>query len=131
MDTYSEAHLFVAAVRILTYKEAGPPSLEAVCQLLGFSTESGHAICRNLHKLDIIDTIEDPFSIRVSLVDHLAIEKIPQLEEKKPSIEDELARFQAKKQDLDAKAAKLQNEMEQKKKKMFAELEARIKKEME
>lgn len=130
MDTYNEAHLFVAAIRILTHRAGGPPSLEDVCRELDFSVEAGHAICRNLNKLDIIDTAEDPFSIKLSVSNHLEIEKIPQKEQQKSSLADELAQFQAKKSDMDRKVANIQEELNKKKKDLFADIDAKFKEEL-
>ena len=76
MDTYSEAHLFVAAIRILQHKQNMPPSLEDVCSMIETSVESGHAICRNLEKRRIIAVMEDPYSLKLNVADHLAIEQI-------------------------------------------------------
>lgn len=127
MDAYTEAHLFVAAIRVLTHKHSGPPALGDVCELLDFSEESGHAISRNLKKMAIIDTAEDPFSIKLSVADHQEIEKIPQKEQQKNSLADELARFQEKKQTMDKKVANIQEELDQKKKQMYADLDAKLK----
>lgn len=131
MDTYSEAHLFVAAIRVLNHKNEGPPSLEDVCGLLNFSVESGHAVCRTLKKMDIIDTAEDPFSVKLSVSNHLEIEKIPQKEQQKDSLANELVKFQSKKKDMDRKVASIQEELDKKKKDMFADIDAKFKEELD
>ena len=76
MDPYSEAHLFVAAIRILHYQKQTLPDIGDVCSMLGFSVEAGLASCRKLEKLNIIEISEDPFSIRLSIGDHLEIENL-------------------------------------------------------
>lgn len=131
MNTYEEAHLYVAAIRVLQHQLGAPPSLENVCNLLEVSVESGHAVCRGLKKRGIVETAEDPFSIKLSIADHLAIEEIGQKEQKQDSIADELARFQAKKKNVDDKLAGIQAEIEKKKKDMFSDIEAKFKKEMD
>lgn len=131
MDSYNEAHLFVAAIRILSHKNGGPPLLEDVCNLIEISVESGHAISRKLKKSGIIDTAEDPFSLKLAVADHLEIENIPQLEKEKSSLADELVKFQEKKKNMDQKVADIKQQVEQKKKDMFADLDAKFKEELD
>lgn len=131
MNSYDEAHLFVAAIRVETHRKKGPPSLGDVCSLVGISREVGHNICRRLKKLGAIDTVEDPFSIKLMVVDHLQLEEIPRQEEEKNSLSDELKAFSAKKKDMDRKVADIKKQLESKKKDMFADIEARLKKELD
>jgi hypothetical protein len=131
MDRYNEAHLYVGAIRVLHHQFGAPPSLEDVCEMLSVSVESGHAVCRDLKKRGIIDTAEDPFSIKLSVAEHLEIEKIPKGEKKDNSLAEELARFQAKKKNMDEKVASIQAEISKKKKDMFSDIEAKFKKEMD
>lgn len=128
MDTYSEAHLFVAAIRVLHHHKNGPPNLDDVCQILQISSESGHTICRNLKKLGIIETFEDPFTIKLSVADHLEIEKIPRQAAEENTLAKELEKFHAGKKNMDQKIADIQAELTKKKKEMFAGLEAAFKK---
>ena len=65
MDSYSEGHLFVAAIRLLQHQKNVPPSLEDVCAMLETTPESGHAVCRSLKKAGIIETLEDPYTIKL------------------------------------------------------------------
>lgn len=131
MDSYNEAHLYVAAIRVLQHQFGAPPSLDDVCKLLSVSVESGHAVCRDLTKRGIIETAEDPFSIKLSVAAHLEIEKIPQGEKKDASLAEELAKFQAKKKNMDEKVASIQAEISKKKKDMFSDIEAKFKREMD
>lgn len=131
MDTYTEAHLFVAAIRILQHLNGSPPKVEDVSAMLRISVESGHTICRNLKKLGIIETYEDPFAVKLSVASHLEIEKLPRQAAQENILAKELEKFQAGKKNLDQKVADLQAEMARKKKEMFADLEAKFKKEMD
>lgn len=131
MDSYSESHLFVAAIRVMTFKNDGPPTLEDVCGLVDFSLETGHALCRSLKKLQVIETMEDPFSIKLAIANHLELEIIPQKEAEKTTLADELAKFQAKKNDMDQKVSSIQEEIKQKKKDLFAGIDAKFKEELE
>lgn len=130
MDKYSEAHLFVAAIRILQHKHKLPPSLEEVCSIIDISVESGHAVCRNLQKKGIIEIIEDPYSLKVNIADHLAIEEIKQQEEEN-SFAKELENFQSQKQESEKKIADIQAQLDKKKKDKLSDIEAKFKKEME
>ena len=61
MDPYNEAHLFVAAIRIVYHQKQSPPTIDEVCSTLNISVESGLSTCRSLEKLGIIEISEDPF----------------------------------------------------------------------
>jgi hypothetical protein len=76
MDPYNEAHLFIAAIRIVLYQKQSPPTIDEVCSTLNISVEAGLATCRSLEKLGIIDISEDPFSIKLAIANHLEIEKL-------------------------------------------------------
>lgn len=130
MDEYSEAHLFVAAIRVLEHRKTSPPSLEEVCELLQISVELGNTIRRKLTKGGIVASLEDPFGVKLAVADHLAMESLPKEAPAKDALAKELAEFQAKKKNSDEKVAAIQAEIEKKKKDMFADLEARLKKEM-
>ncbi len=129
MDQYQEAHLIVAAIRILHHTKTTPPSVEDVSTMLNISVEMVHAICRKLEKLRILETIADPFSVKLVIVDHLELEKLPKQQEG-DSLLQELENFQAKKSDMDQKVATIQAELKKKKETMFADIEAQFKKEI-
>lgn len=129
MDEYTEAHLFVAAVRILQHRQHSPPAVEEVGEMLGISVELAHAIRRRLTDLGIIQSLTDPFTTKVSVADHLAIEKLPKEEREENVLARELEKFQASKKDMDKKVADIQAELERKKKAMFADVEKMFKKE--
>jgi hypothetical protein len=128
MDAYTEAHLFVAAIRVLQHRNQSPPRLEDVSEMLQISIELGHSICRRLAGLGIIETLEDPFSIMLAVADHLRIEKIPCQTKEDNSLARELEKFQAGKKSIDQKVAEIQAEMAKKKKALFADVEAMFKK---
>jgi hypothetical protein len=131
MDAYTEAHLVVAAVRILQHLKGTPPKLEEVCAMLGISDEAGHSASRRLEKLGIIEVIEDPFSFNLTLANHLEIEKIPKDAPENRGLAKELEEFQAKKAKEGKKIADIQAEMAKKKQDMLASIESKFKKEME
>lgn len=131
MDSYNEAHLFVAAIRIVQEKKKAPPGIEEVCELLGISSESGHAVCRSLTQQGILEALEDPFSVKLIIADHLAIEKIARETKDETSLSQELAQFQAKKKNAEKHVADIQAQIDRKKKDMLSEIEAKFKKEMD
>ncbi|KAB2928001.1 MAG: hypothetical protein F9K24_22305 [Leptonema illini] len=128
MDEYTEAHLFVAAVRILQHRQHSPPAVEEVGEMLGISVELAHAIRRRLTDLGILQSLTDPFTTKVSVADHLAIEKLPKVEREENALARELEKFHASKKDMDKKVADIQAELERKKKAMFADVEKMFKK---
>lgn len=131
MDAYTEAHLFTAAIRILHHKGGCPPALEEVCSLLGFSAELGHTICRRLEKQGIIEMLTDPFSVKLAVANHLEIENLPKHQAEENSLARELEKFQSEKKSAEQKVATIQAEMAKKKQDLFADIEAKFKKEME
>ena len=131
MDSYTEGHLFVAAIRVLQYQKGLPPSLEEVCAMLDSTTESGHTVCRNLKKAGVIETLEDPYTIKLLVADHLELENIPRQENQQTSLAKELEKFQAEKRDKDKKFEEMKAEAEKKKQDKLSEIEAKFKKQME
>ncbi|MBU4389031.1 MAG: hypothetical protein KKB23_05775, partial [Proteobacteria bacterium] len=60
-DFYSEAHLVVAAIRILQHQNSAPPSIDEVCRTISLSLEQGNFVCRKLNEMNIIDVVEGAF----------------------------------------------------------------------
>lgn len=130
MDTYTEAHIFVAAIRVLQHQKNIPPTLEDVCELLGSSAEAGYAICRTLKKRGIIETLEDPYSIKLFVADHLALEQIPKTREQENTLAKELEKFQQEKRSKDKDVAKIQAELDRKKQEKLSDIEKKFKEQM-
>jgi hypothetical protein len=131
MDAYTEAQLFVAATRILHYKGGSPPALDEVCAMLGFSVELGHTIRRRLEKHGIIETLTDPFTVKIVIANHLEIEKLPKQQAEENTLAKELEKFKSEKKNVEQKIATVQAEMAKKKQDLFADIEAKFKREME
>lgn len=130
MDAYTEAHLIVAAIRVFHHQKGSLPRIEDVCAMLKISDEAGHSVCRRLAKQGIIDTLEDPFSIKVSVANHLEIENLPKTSKEENGLAQEIERFQAQKMKEGKKVADIQAEMAKKKKDKLAAIEAKLKKDM-
>jgi len=131
MDPYTEAHLFVAAIRVLHHQGGFPPKIEDVCAMLNFSVELGHTVCRRLAKRGIVETFEDPFSIKLAVANHREIENLPKKVTEENSLAKELEKFQSERKNVEQKVAALQAEMAKKKQDLFADIEAKFKKEMD
>ncbi len=90
---YSNAHLVVAAIKILEHQDGMPPSIDKVCGMLKFSLEMGNLVCKRLDKMGIIEIVEGSYGARLFNKDHLKLEEIPK--NKKPTgLEDEIKKFQ-------------------------------------
>jgi len=124
---YDDAHLFVAALRILEDKKGTPPSIKDICDLLGRSQEWGELVCRQLSSNKIIKEIQDPFAIRIALGDHTALENLPR-EENEKGINSELEKFQQEKAALSSKVDAIQSELNKKKEDLFAKLNEQLRK---
>ena len=131
MDAYTEAHLIVAAIRVLQHTNSSLPRIEEICTMLSISDEAGHSACRRLAKLGIVEILEDPFSIKLSVANHLAIETIPKGAPQEKGLAREIEKFQAEKMKAGKKVADIQAELARKQKDKLAAIEAKFKKDME
>ena len=129
-DFYSQAHLIVAAIRVFEHKNSRPPTIGDLCQTIDFSIEKGNFICRKLEELDIVEAVEGSYGTRLFVRDHLKIENIPRGESDN-SFEEELKKFQDNRKALSQKIETFQAEQKQKKKDLFAEMEKKLKSELE
>ena len=130
MDPYTEAHLFVAAIRLLSYQKKSPPTIDEVCAALNVSAEAGLSVCRKLQKRSIVAISEDPFSIKLGIDNHLEIENLPRQQEDRDSLSKDLEKFMAKKKDMDKKVEAIQAGLQKKKQDLHSDLEARLRQEM-
>lgn len=125
-DFYSNAHLVVAAIRVLEHQKSAVPTVESVSRLLDFSLEQGSFFCRQLQELAIIKCVESPYGLRLFIENHLKLEEIPRGEQDS-RLEKELARFQSSRRELDRKIKSFQTEQARKQKDLFAELDKKLK----
>ncbi len=129
-NLYSDAHLVVAAIRILERRNLVPPSIDSICEFLSFSPEQGNYICRKLDETGVIEIVEGPFGTRLFLINHLALEEIPK-NNKTCSMDEELKKFKDSRKELEQKVASIQAEQAEKKKNLFSKLEDQLKKHLE
>lgn len=126
-DFYSEAHLFVAAIRIFEHQKSIPPAIEDVCRILSFSSEKGHLLCRKLQAMEIVTVVDSAFGMKLYVKDHKKIEAIP-AGESGSRMEDEIKKFKESKKDIGHRIESIQAGQLEKKKSLFAELEKNLKK---
>jgi hypothetical protein len=129
-DQYTQAHLVVSAIRVLEHQHSAPPSVEGVCKALSYTLEQGHLICRKLEELDIIEIVEGAFGTRISIKDHLAIEEIPRgIQES--NLDKELKAFRNRERTKEMEVQSFKAKQDEKKKALFAEIEKKLKDNLE
>ncbi|MDM8514749.1 hypothetical protein QUF76_00990 [Desulfobacterales bacterium HSG16] len=126
-DFYSQAHLIVAAIRVLEHKNRTGPSVEAICDLLNLSVEQGYRVVNQLRDMDIVKIMTGNYGTRIYIVNHLAIEEIDP-DEKADTLEQEIAKFRDNREEIEKKVEEFRATQEQKQKDLFAELEEKFKK---
>jgi hypothetical protein len=130
MELYQQGHLLVAAIRILEHGQKKQPSLTDICTCLSLSEESGHLICRKLLGLGVVEAVEKPDGIRLFIRDHLKLEEIPRTQET-DRFHEEIEKFKASQKGLANKIEALKASNSEKKKSLFADLEDKLKKQLE
>jgi hypothetical protein len=120
----AQAHLLVAAVRILAHKTGRPPAVEELADLLGWSREFCGHLCRGLEAQGILMALKSPFDVRFEVGDHTQIETLP-IDESGPKLKDEVEAFheQFKKRQEDLQNLFDSGETEARKKKRLEGLE--------
>lgn len=98
--------------------------------MLSMSIELGHTLCRKLAKRGIVETFEDPFSIKLAVANHLDIETLAKTITEENTLAKELEKFQSEKKNVEQKVAAIQAEMAKKRQDLFADIEAKFKKEI-
>lgn len=129
-DFYDEAHLLIAAIRIFEHLNSRPPNVDDLCRILKISIESGNYICHKLEELGIIKAVEGSYGARWYVADHLKIEEIPR-GKAEHKFEEELKKFQDHQKAFSQKIENFQAEQKQKKKNLFADMEKKLKEELE
>jgi len=127
-DFYSDSHLVVAAIRVLTHRNSAPPSIDEVCRTISFSLEQGNFTCKKLKDIGIIDVVKGAFGTRLFIKNHLKIEEIPR-DKKEDKLGKALKEFQNSRKDFTREIESFQAKQEKKQKDLFAEIEKKLKKE--
>jgi len=130
IDFYDEAHLLVAAIRMFNHLNSRPPAVEDLCRTIHISIERGNLLCRKLEDLGIIEAVAGSYGARWYIKDHLRIEDIARGEPEN-KLGDELKKFQDSQKALSQKIESMKAEQQQKKKNLFADMEKKLKEELE
>lgn len=126
IDLYSEAHLFVAAIRILSYREKTPPALDHVCRHLAISLERGGYVLRRLEKEEIIGIVKQHHGDRLFVKAHLNIEHFKD-RQIQSDLDKALSEFKSEKQTFSKRIESIQADQAKKKKDLFAKLNNQLK----
>ncbi|MGD2186626.1 MAG: hypothetical protein PVI71_10880 [Desulfobacterales bacterium] len=129
-DLYTNAHLFISAIRVCEHQNSTPPTVEDICRVLSMSIEHSSYLCRKLKEMGIIDEVEGSYGNRLFIRDFLKIEEIPRGEDES-KLEDELKKFQESQKGLSQKIESIQTQQAEKKKNLFAEMEKKLKQELD
>ncbi len=124
-DAYSQAHLFVAEVRVFEHLHLQPPSLRGLSELLEVSEEELSLISRRLEDQGIIGVITSGGGHRFTVRDHARIEEIPRSVEA-PMMQEEITQFKTRQEtrlrDIEESLAR-----KGEKKSIYSELEKALK----
>ena len=129
-NLYTNAHIFVAGIRVCENRDRTQPSIKDVCQLLDFSLEQGNFICKKLIDFGVIEMVEGAFGTRLFIKDHVKMEEIPNKEEAS-NLEEEVKKFQDSKKEFTQKIESIQAAQAEKKKNLFADVEKKFKEQIE
>ena len=129
-DFYSEAHLFVAAIRVHEHSHAAPPTLDDIVRMLSFSAEQAGFVSRRLEELGIVEAVAGSFGTRFFIRDHRKLEEIPRGELGR-RLEEEVKKFQDMQKTITRRVESFHAEQAGKKKNLFAEMEKKLKEEIE
>ena len=129
-NLYTTAHLFVSAIRVWEYQNDTSPALEEISHMLAMSIERTNYVCRKLKEMGIVDSVEGSFGNRLFVRDHLKIEEIPR-EDDESKLEEDLKKFKESQKGLSQKIETIKAKQAQKKKDLFAEMEKKLKHELD
>ncbi len=103
--TRNEAHLVVAAIRVLDHREERPPSPLEIADLLGRSESAVRLQLNALAELGIVVMVESAYKTHAEVKNHLLMEDLDQ--EEGPQISDDLAAFDREKEEEAERMANL------------------------
>lgn len=129
-NLYAIAHLFVSAIRVCEHQMNKPPTMDDISKILMMSIERTNYVGRKLKKLGVIDSVEGSYGNRLFVRDHLKIEEIPR-DADGTQLDAELKKFKDSQKALTEKIENIQAKQAQKKKNLFAEMEKKLKQELD
>lgn len=93
-----EAHLVVAAVRVLDHVEKHPPTETEVAALLQWHEDRARVVAHGLVEYGALDAIKSPFEVRYRVSDHAKVDALPEGEGVDDSISKEMKAFEERSQ---------------------------------
>lgn len=131
MSLYDEAHVLVAAIRVLEFRKSATPSLKEISEFLGMNIDRVTRISNDLRHLGIINMVDGPFeSVNLIVDDHTLIETISR-DVKEIKMEDEIRKFQEKSKNVyEDKVKAFKEEAKKKEKALFDSLQKKLKEEV-
>lgn len=122
-----QAHLVVAAVRVLSHRQARPPSPEEVARLLEMSPELARVLIRQIVELGILSEVADAYESRLEIADYQRLEDLEI--GGGAAIKDEMKSFSTRRREKQEELKKqFAEDLEGKQKKRFSKLEEDLKK---
>jgi hypothetical protein len=103
--TRGEAHLLLAAIRVLTHKLERSPTPEQVADLLDRAESAVRLQLTQLADLGAVALLTSAFETHAEVRDHLAVEELP--EQGGPAIAEDLEAFDRRKREERTKMADL------------------------
>ncbi len=104
-----DAHLIVAAIRVLSHREGRAPRPDEVAELLGLPPAVLRISLAALQDLGIVALVESAFDNHVEIRDHLRIEELA-AETAEGDLSEDLADFDRRKQEEAEKMSRLFSE---------------------
>ena len=125
---YQEAHLLAAALRVFVHQEGRQPMPEELAAFLGRSLENVLHVCHKMEEMGIVETVPSAFKNVLYLRDHTRIEELAQAGEG-PSVSERLKEVEQEKQERAGTIEKMFSPAyaDEKKKDLFADLQAQLK----
>jgi hypothetical protein len=122
-----QAHLIAAAVRVLAHREAFPPNVEQIGELLRLAPEPLAVAVRELVTLGILREVTDAYGARIEIGDLSAIETLA--EGGGPAMRSEIRSFTEKRRERDeALRQQFASDLANKDREKFSKLEEDLKK---
>ncbi len=100
-----DAHLLVAAIRVLEHKLDRPPEPAEMASLLDLDESSVRLRINLMNERGIVQVVESAFATHVEVKEHKLIEELP--EESGPAISEDLAAFDRRKEEEARRMANL------------------------
>ena len=126
--TRNEAHLVLAAIRVLDHLQERPPTPGEIAELLQEDESTIRSRLAQLHDLGAAVLLDSAFATRAEIKNHQLVDDLT--EEDGPSISEDLAEFDRKKEDEARRMSHLfdSGEHEEKRRRKLEEMDGELEK---